>query len=238
MTKAYGILAGMSLLCGSNGPAPGERVVAGRLVPFARASVHLEQNATDRDMEVVFDVDGGKDGLAELAVVSPDGRTILEFTAPGASPLGIRQFRLETPEPKDVARLKATYPEGMYTFAGATAAGDRLQARAKLAHELPDPVSQIRPGVAGGAMKAEPLEITWKTTGDPAGFIVAIEQEELGTELTARLPGSAHRLIVPDGFLNPGMGYRLAIGTVAGGGNVSFVETTFTTAGAKAGGGE
>lgn len=235
MTKAYGILAGMSLLCGSDGPALGSERAAGRLAPFARATVHLEQNATDRDMEVVFEVDGGKGGLAKLVVISPDGRTILEFTAPGASALGIRQFRLETPEPKDVARLKATYPEGTYTFAGATAAGDRLQARAKLAHELPDPVSQIRPGGAGRAVKAEPLEITWKAAGDPAGCIVSVEQEELGDELTAKLPGSTNRFVVPDGFLRPGMEYRLAIGTVAGAGNVSFVETTFATAGAGAG---
>jgi len=38
---------------------------------------------------------------------------------------------------------------------------------------------------------------------------------------------------VPDGFLLPGTEYQLAIGTVSAEGNVSFVETTFTTAGKK-----
>jgi hypothetical protein len=35
---------------------------------------------------------------------------------------------------------------------------------------------------------------------------------------------------VPQGFLKPGKEYTLGIGAVAKGGNVSFVETSFTTA--------
>jgi hypothetical protein len=34
---------------------------------------------------------------------------------------------------------------------------------------------------------------------------------------------------VPNGFLLPGMEYQMAIGTVSGEGNISFVETSFTT---------
>src|SRR5690242_14538503 len=66
-------------------------------IPFSVASVHLEQNTTDEDMEVVFEVKGGQDGLAELSVVSPDGRPVVAFRAADESTLGIRQFRFESP---------------------------------------------------------------------------------------------------------------------------------------------
>jgi hypothetical protein len=99
MTRRIQILAGVALLLGSYGLALGAGKETGSSVPLAVASVYLEQNATDGDAEVVFEVKGGKDGLAKLAVVSPDGRTVIDFTAPDASTLGIRQFRFESPEP-------------------------------------------------------------------------------------------------------------------------------------------
>ncbi len=75
----------------------------GAAAPLPVASVHFEQNATDADMEVVFEVKAEDDGLAELFIVSPDGRTVVDFKAPESSTLGIRQFRFESPEPPDVA---------------------------------------------------------------------------------------------------------------------------------------
>jgi hypothetical protein len=61
--------------------------------------------------------------------------------------------------------------------------------------------------------------------------VVTIEQPDLGFELTVRLPGSATSFAVPDGVLQPGNGYTLAIGTVQADGNASFVETSFATGG-------
>jgi len=119
MTKRMQMVAGVTLLLGSDGLALGVGKESGPSVPFAVASVRFEQNATDGDAEVMFEVKGGKEGLAKLAVVSPDGRTVIDFMAPDASTLGIRRFRFETPEPGDVKSLKSAYPEGVYTFAGA-----------------------------------------------------------------------------------------------------------------------
>jgi hypothetical protein len=45
--------------------------------------------------------------------------------------------------------------------------------------------------------------------------------------------GSAQKFVVPEGFLRPGKEYRLGLGTVARGGNASFLEATFTTMGGK-----
>ncbi|HEU5305469.1 MAG TPA: hypothetical protein VFU40_12545, partial [Gemmatimonadales bacterium] len=133
MIRRAQILAGASLLLGVPSLPPP--------APFAVASVRFEQNATDQDVEVVFEVKGGKDGLAKLVVVAPDGRTVIDVTAPDASTLGIRQFRFESPEPPDAAQLRAAYPEGVYTVTGTTAGGQTLRGASTLHHKLPPAAS-------------------------------------------------------------------------------------------------
>jgi hypothetical protein len=233
MTRPLQILAGTALLLGAHGLALGVGKASGPSAPFAVASVHFEQNATDGDVEVVFEVKGGDEGLAQLAVVSPDGRTVIDFTAPDASTLGVRQFRFESPEPRDVDSLKSAYPEGVYTFAGATAAGDTLHGESTLNHMLPAAASFLRPGTDARGVGITDLKITWTRVKNLAATIIQIEQDELDVNLTARLPGSMATFAVPDGFLLSGTEYELSIGTVSQEGNISFVETTFTTAGKK-----
>ena len=194
------------------------------------AGVHFEQNATDADVEVVFRVKGRAAGLAKLRVVSPDGRTVIDFAAPDPSTLGIREFEFESPEPADVKGLKAAYPEGVYRFSGATAKGEELRGESTLSHELPATTSFLRPGAGARNVPVRELEITWSPVAKVAGYIVEIEQDDLDVHLEARLPGTATSLVVPDGLLRPGTEYELGIGTVSEAGNVSFVETSFTTA--------
>ena len=62
-----------------------------------------------------------------------------------------------------------------------------------------------------------------------ASYIVKIEHDELGTKIEAVLPRSLTSFAVPNGFLMPGTEYELEIGTVSADGNISFVETSFTT---------
>jgi len=225
-----GILAGMTLLLGSAGFAwaAGAGSSPSKL---PMASVYFEQNATDGDVEVVFKAKGRDEGLAKLSVVSPDGRTVIDFAAPDASTLGIREFVFESPEPKDVNGLKAAYPEGLYKFAGATAAGKELRGESRLSHALPATASFLRPGAGARNVAVAGLEIAWTPpAGKVSGYIIEIEQDELEVHLEATVPGSATRFAVPDGFLRPGTEYDLGIGTVSETGNVSFVETSFTTA--------
>ena len=232
MTRRKEILAGATLLLGVCSLAAGAGKESGASVPFATASVRLEQNATDGDFEVVFEIKGGKEGLAKLTVVSPDGRTVIDFTAPDASTLlGMRQFRFETPEPRDLKSLTSAYPAGVYSFAGATAAGERLQGKATLSHTLPATVSFLRPKADARVVGAKNLKVAWTPVKNAAAYMIKIEQSKLGVNLTSTLPGSASTFAVPDDFLRPGTEYQLAIGTVSPQGNISFVETTFTTAG-------
>ena len=231
MTRQIQILAGVTLLLGCHGLALGDSKESGPSGPFAVASVHFEQNATDGDAEVVFKVKGGDAGLAKLTVVAPDGRTVIDFTAPNASTLGIRKFLFESPEPGDVESLKSAYPEGVYTFAGATVAGDQLHSKATLNHKSPATVSILRPGAGARGVAAKDLEITWAPVKNLAAYLIEIEQDELNVNITAKLPGSVAAFAVPNGFLLPGTEYKVSIGTVTDEGNISFVETTFTTAG-------
>lgn len=200
---------------------------------FAVASARLEQNATDGDVEVVFEVEGSDDGLTKLAVVSPDGRTIIDFTAPDVSILGTRGFHFESPEPRDTESLKSAYPEGTYIFTGTSAAGVKFHAESTLSHKLPAAISFLRPPAGKRGVDTKDLRITWTPVQNVAGYIIDIEQDELDVSITAKLPGSVTSFPVPDGFLVPGTQYELAIGAVTYEGNRSFVETVFTTAGKK-----
>ena len=195
------------------------------------ASVHFEQNATDGDVEVVIKAQGRSMGLAKLRVVAPDGRTVADFAAPDASTLGIREFVFESPEPKDVAGMKAAYPEGVYRFSAATVSGQELHGESTLGHALPATAACLRPAAGARDVPVAQLEIVWTPpAGKVASYVVELEQDALDFHLEVTLPGSATRFAVPDGVLRPGMEYDLGIGTVSEAGNVSFVETSFTTA--------
>ena len=94
MRRGFGFLIGMSVLaimaCSSSSGALPEQATR-----FAIATVHFEKNATDGDVEVVFEVMGGNDGLSSLTVTAPDGRTVLSAGSPDTSTMGLRQYRLD-----------------------------------------------------------------------------------------------------------------------------------------------
>lgn len=222
------VSAGMPV--GAETPLDKTASLVAKASPLPVASVYFEQNATDGDVEVVFKVKGGDDGLARLSVVSPDGRTVIDFTAPDSSTLGIRQFILESPEPKDVGALKAAYPEGAYVFTARTFSGVTLVGRSTLSHRLPATVEFASPAPNAKDVAIANVRISWRRGGArPARYIVEIEQDELGTRVEAVVPGSSTTFAVPDGFLRPETEYELSIGTVGDEGNIAIVETTFTT---------
>jgi hypothetical protein len=222
-------VAGVMLLLGASGLAPGTAKETGPAGPFGVALVHFEQNATDGDSEVVFEVKAGKEGLARLVVTAPDGRTVVDFTAPDASTLGIRQFRFETPEPRDLRALQSAYPEGVYTFAGVAAGGGKLRGEATLHHALPATTSFVSPKAGAGGVAIKNLKIMWSPVKNLSAYALKLEQRGTSASLTAHVPGSVSTFAVPEGLLLPGTEYQLAIGTVSTTGNISFVETTFRT---------
>lgn len=224
------LLAVAPLLFSCRGQPPRADADSAGANSFALAQVHFEQNATDGDVEVVFEVKGGDEGLRRLTVVAPDGRTIVDFAAPEPSTLGMRQFRFESPEPGDTASLAAEYPEGVYVFSGVTASGARLHGESTLSHRLPPPTSFLRPETDARDVTTSGQVFAWTPVEGLAAYVVYVEHDETNVHLTARLPASVTAFAVPDGFLLPGTTYQLGIGTVTAEGNASFVETTMTTA--------
>src|SRR5262245_54248041 len=102
------------VLCLLSASSRGDEKAGSKVETFDVASARFEQNATDGDVEAVFEAIGGDDGFAKLTIVAPDGRTIVDFSSPAHGGTGMRQFRFESPEPKDVAGLKKAFPEGEY----------------------------------------------------------------------------------------------------------------------------
>jgi hypothetical protein len=197
--------------------------------PFAVANIRFEQNATDGDVEVVFEIKGGDDGLNKLTVVAPDNRIVADITAPDNSTMGIRQFRLESPEPKNVEALKAAYPAGTYKLSGETTKGLKYYSEATLNHELPATVSFLYPKPEEEDVSTENFKITWSPVKNVASYILELSQDELGVNILVQIPASSNSFSLPDNFLKAGMEYTFSIGTVTEGDNRSFVETTFTT---------
>jgi hypothetical protein len=196
---------------------------------FEHVAIRFEQNATDQDAEIVFEVTSGDAGLATLRVVAPDGRTVIDFSSPD-SKLGIRHLSFESPEPKNDGRVQADFPQGAYTFTGSTVSGVKLRSKAALSHKLPSAVSLVRPRPDQKDVPVMGLQINWNPVKNPTAYLIVIEQEEMDRKIEAKLSGTATSFAVPDGFLAPETEYKLAIGAVTQDGNVSFAETGFATA--------
>ena len=81
MTKRWTTLA--LLTCLPSFPSVAAEKSASKTASFEVASVRFEQNATDGDVEAVFESIAGKVGLAKLTIVAPDGRMVVDFAAPG-----------------------------------------------------------------------------------------------------------------------------------------------------------
>jgi hypothetical protein len=237
MRKQLQLIIAAATMVGCCGPLTAE-AQDDDAIPFSVAYARFEQNATDGDVEVVFEIVGRKDGLVKLKIVAPDGRTLVDFSAPAgagasqkAGTTGIRQFLLETPEPADAAGLKAAYPAGEYTITGATAKGTTLESKARLDHALPATTKIVFPKRGAEDVPSKNVVIKWDAVPGVAGYKVELEDSTAENTMEIKLPPTATSFAVPEGFLVPGGEYQLGVGTIATSGNVSIIEMDFATAG-------
>jgi hypothetical protein len=199
---------------------------------FEHVAVFLEQTVEDEDTEIVFDAVSGSVGLKELQIVAPDGRLVVDFKAPD-SKLGIRHVTLESPEPKNDGSLQADFPAGTYKFNGTLTSSTTLRGEATLSHAFPGPARITQPRDGERLVPGKPLQIRWNPARDAAGYAVVIEQEQSGREIKVDLSKTASTFIVSDGFLLPGLEYKLAIAAIAKGGNRTVTEMDIATTGRK-----
>lgn len=197
---------------------------------FEEVALRFEQNATDGDFEIVLEIKSGSKGLDRLSVEAPGGRTVFELVCPEPATLGLRQFILESPEPPDLPAVVKAFPEGTYVIRGRTVDGAALEDEAELTHELPAAAGFVVPAEDAEDVVLEELVIRWDSPVGIERIEVEIEDEETGAAVVAVLPARITSFSPPEGFLEEGAEYTLALGTVAASGNKTFVETSFTTA--------
>ncbi len=191
---------------------------------FDNASVIFETNATDGDFEVVFKMKGDDEGIETLLVLGPNSRVMINSSTVG----GIREYVFESPEPSDIAEITSAYPEGEYLFFATTPSGSFFSAEAVLSHTLPATTEFMTPAAEATGV-ARDVTLTWAAVPGISSYIVGIGNDDLEESFEVVLQGSVTSLQVPGGFLMANTEYEFEIGTVGANGNVSFIETAFTT---------
>jgi len=145
--------------------------------------------------------------------------------------MGLRELVFESPEPEGEAIL-AAYPEGTYTFTGVSTIGERFRGTVVLSHELPPPVTILHPQ-QDAEVGTDSLTILWSAVPGIREYIVELENESADPEQILRLnvPADQTSFEVPSSMLVPGADFQVGVWTVSEGGNISVIETTFSTAG-------
>lgn len=195
--------------------------------PFSELAIHLEENRTDGDGEIVLVAKGDEDGLRRLRITAPNGKQY-EFRAP-KSGIGILQFVFESSEPTDLQEIFDSFPAGAYAVRGTTVEGDCLNGSATLSHAAAPAPSILSPA-EGAVVAPDAFVVTWSPVAGVAGYLVELTNEDSGQELRIDLDASETRFEVPSDWLVPGTPYEVIVAaTSAATGNVASNQVIVTT---------
>lgn len=212
-TLAIAALAsGLSLI--SSAAVAEKRKVPGE---FEELAIILEVNETDGDAEIVLRLKADE-GIQRLTVDDPSSRKILNVAARDREQIGIAQLRVESAEP-NIDNVIAAYPEGEYRVHARTVSGKTLLGVVSLSHQLlPAPAFKVDPASA---------VVSWPEVPGAAGYIVEVEQDDLGVNLTTTLTPNFVSFAIPPGFLTPGVEYQVGVATISENGNIAVAESSF-----------
>jgi hypothetical protein len=210
----------------ASGEKPGTRAWASE---FETATINVERNATDGDTEIVISVVPGDEGLQYFSVRAPNKRSVIDSFSLDRSIMGMREFNLESPEPAGDAIL-AAYPHGIYKFTGRSVSGEWFHGEVRLSHLMP-PEPVITAPLEGSEVPAGALRVEWSAIPGLKKVVLELENESVDPEqvLSAELAPDATSFDVPASFMRPGSDYQVGIAAVGANGNITVVETTFTT---------
>ncbi len=192
---------------------------------FETLTMIFEQNETDGDAEVVIFAKADE-GMSHFLIFDPRGDRRVDLESRGRRDIGLGQFRLESAEPS-IAAVKRAFPPGSYTFLARTVSGRLLKGVLSFTHALL-PAPAFTPADEEG-LDPDDVVVTWTPVPGAAAYIVEIEQDDLGNNLTATVGPDVSSLAVPPGFLKPGTEYEVGVATVTAAGNVAVAEGSFTT---------
>jgi hypothetical protein len=223
--KVVLVLASASIGSATEGRAPPHRWAS----EFEVATINVERNATDGDTEIVISVLPADEGLKYLSIRAPNNRAVVDLFSLDRSVLGLREFDFESPEPPGDAIL-AAYPQGIYKFTGRSVGGEWFHGEARLSHLMPAE-SVIMSPAAGSEVPAGALRVEWSAVPGLRKVVIELENESVDPEqvLSAELPGDATSFDVPAAFMLPGSEYQVGIAAVGENGNITVVESIFTT---------
>ena len=224
MGRSPFLVAGLAVLIPV---AAASEVLAARepLVPFAAAEMFIELNATDEDAGIQVFLDGEE--WERLRIFDPNGRKILDISASGGlRELGLTELFFESGEPSP-AEVLDLFPEGDYKFRGTTLEGELLVGKARLSHDfLEEP--HFSPA-DGEVVDLNDTVITWDAVAGAVAYEVIVENEDLGVEMSVRVPASVRSLQVPPTFLTPNTEYDVEVLAISANGNKTISESNFMT---------
>ncbi len=189
-------------------------------LPFSRISMHLEVDESNGDVEVMLSAKTD-DGIRSFTVYDPLDRKLADAQFLNGQELGLEEVQLQTVD-SSLDGVKGVYPEGSYLFQAITTSGAHIAGTTSLTYDLaPAPrfAHVVRP---------DNLLVQWLSVENAAGYILEIEQEDVGFELLLELGPDRETFAIPRELLVEGVEYELTLGTISESGNRSLVETKFT----------
>lgn len=204
-------------------------------VEFSDARLKVEINATDGDAGLQVLLDG--EAWNEVELLDPQGNTIVDVDVAGpAADYGLTELFSESSEPPfeefPLEQFKELFPEGTYSFRGATVDGTPMTASATLTHDFPDGPAILSP-VAGSRVSHDQVVVQWARVTTPVGVdidgyqVLVVQEEPVLRVFSADLPATATRVSVPAEFVQPRTAYKVEVLAIETGGNQTLTELTF-----------
>jgi hypothetical protein len=233
------------MLTGSITSATEAAVQNESIVPFSRAKILVEFNATAEDVGVQVLLDG--EPWETLLVFDPSGRHVLEIaTERSLMEQGLTELFFESSEPSlddlPLEEFYARFPAGEYSFEGESVEGERMTGRASLSHlipEAPEVLSPLSRDDSPPVVNPNMLIIEWEpvrnaSDGSPievVGYEVIVEQVEPRRVLSMVLEASVTSLVVaPEFFVQRNAEHKFEVLAIAENGNQTITEGSFITA--------
>jgi hypothetical protein len=149
---------------------------------FERASIYLERNASDEDVEVCFLVTANEEGLKALRVIAPDGRTIIDFKVSDSSWGYVTSTWKHSNRRSIMAGLRRM---------------QRRKARPSPAHRESDETSRRRG-----------RKLYWPAVKDVPSYVVTLEDNDDVRTLKATLPGRWTLFNIHEGLMVHGTEFK------------------------------
>jgi hypothetical protein len=205
---------------------------------FTDADVIAEVNATDGDAALLMKL-GAENNWSRVSLTDPKGRRLFAFGSSGRlRTQGVVGLTLETGERAfdefSLAKFKARFPKGRYTFRGTSLTGRRMVGTATLTHTIPGGARITAPAANSTVNPTSGVIVRWQGVTKPSGvkisgYDVIVAADESNREVVMELGPGARSAELPASFLERGQGYVVEVIARERSGNQAITEIGFKT---------